>query len=178
MSKVTYTSLKLKPKEEVKTFDFNGVTIEVKQYLPIDEKYDLISIALQKAKEDNIYNELKLDMYFDLYLVYLYTNVTFTDKQKEDEAKLYDALQSNGFFTKMIEVFNEEEYDDLVKYIELQKRLEMTYNTTAAGVIYNLFKELPAQAENLKEIIDNFDPQKYQAVVDFAKAANGGREIE
>jgi hypothetical protein len=54
----------------------------------------------------------------------------------------------------------------------------MTYNTTAAGVIYNLFKELPAQAENLKEIIDNFDPQKYQAVVDFAKAANGGREIE
>ena len=78
----------------------------------------------------------------------------------------------------MIEVFNEEEYDDLVKYIELQKRLEMTYNTTAAGVIYNLFKELPAQAENLKEIIDNFDPQKYQAVVDFAKAANGGREIE
>ena len=100
MSKITYTSLKLKPKEEVKTFDFNGVTIEVKQYLPIDEKYDLISVALQKAKEDNIYNELKLDMYFDLYLVYLYTNVTFTDKQKEDEAKLYDALQSNGMDQK------------------------------------------------------------------------------
>ena len=178
MSKVTYTSLKLNAKEDIKTFDFNGITIEVKQYLPIDEKYDLISIALQKAKEDAIYNELKLDMYFNLYLVYLYTNLTFTDKQKEDEAKLYDALQSNGFIDKMMEVFNDDEYNDLINYIETQKELEMTYNTTAAGIIYNLVKELPNQAENLKEIIDNFDPQKYQAVVDFAKAANGGREIE
>ena len=178
MSKVTYTSLKLKVKEDVKTFDFNGNTIEVKQYLPIDEKYDLISIALQKAKDENIYNELKLDMYFNLYLVYLYTNLSFTDKQKEDEAKLYDALQSNGFIDKMMEVFNDDEYNDLINYIDIQKELEMTYNTTAAGIIYNLVKELPNQAENLKEIIDNFDPQKYQAVIDFAKAANGGRAIE
>ena len=178
MSKVTYTSLKLKVKEDVKTFDFNGNTIEVKQYLPIDEKYDLISIALQKAKDENIYNELKLDMYFNLYLVYLYTNLSFTDKQKEDEAKLYDALQSNGFIDKRMEVFNDDEYNDLINYIDIQKELEMTYNTTAAGIIYNLVKELPNQAENLKEIIDNFDPQKYQAVIDFAKAANGGRAIE
>lgn len=178
MSKVTYTSLKLKVKEDVKTFDFNGNTIEVKQYLPVDEKYDLISIALQKAKDENIYNELKLDMYFNLYLVYLYTNLTFTDKQKEDEAKLYDALQSNGFIDKMMEVFNDDEYNDLINYIETQKELEMTYNTTAAGIIYNLVKELPNQAENLKEILDSFDPQRYQAVMDFAKAANGGRAIE
>ena len=178
MSKITYASLKLKTKEDIKTFDFNGVTIEVKQYLPIDEKYDLISIALQKAKEDTIYNELKLDMYFNLYLVYLYTNLTFTDKQKEDEAKLYDALQSNGFIDKMMEVFNDDEYNDLINYIETQKELEMTYNTTAAGIIYNLVKELPNQAENLKEILDSFDPQRYQAVMDFAKAANGGRAIE
>lgn len=178
MSKITYTSLKLKVKEDIKTFDFNGNIIEVKQYLPIEEKYDLIEIALQKARDENIYNELKLDMYFNLYLVYLYTNLSFTDKQKEDEAKLYDCLQSNGFIDKMMEVFNDDEYNDLINYIEIQKELEMTYNTTAAGIIYNLVKELPNQAENLKEILDNFDPQKYQAVVDFAKAANGGRIIE
>ena len=177
MSKVTYASLKLKTKEDIKTFDFNGNVIEVKQYLPIDEKYDLISIALQKAKEDAIYNELKLDMYFNLYLVYLYTNLTFTDKQKEDEAKLYDALQSNGFIDKMMEVFNDDEYNDLINYIETQKELEMTYSTTAAGIIYNLIKELPEQADHLKEIIDGFDPEKYQAVIDFANAANGGRAI-
>ena len=177
MSKITFTSLKLKAKEEIKTFDFNGNIIEVKQYLPIEEKYDLIMIALQKAKEENIYNELKLDMYFNLYLVYLYTNLSFTDKQKEDEGKLYDILQTNGFFDKMMEVFNEEEYNDLLKYVDLQKELELTYSTTAAGIFYNLVKELPNQAENLKEILNNFDPQKYQAVIDFAKAANGNRVI-
>ena len=178
MSKITYASLKLKTKEDIKTFDFNGVTIEVKQYLPIDEKYDLISIALQKAKEDTIYNELKLDMYFNLYLVYLYTNLSFTDKQKEDEAKLYDALQSNGFIDKMMEAFNDDEYNDLINYIEVQKELEMTYNTSIAGIIYNLFKEMPANAEKLQDILNNFDPEKYQEVINFARAANGGREIE
>ena len=177
MSKITYASLKLKTKEDVKTFDFNGNIIEVKQYLPIEDKYDLISIALQKAKEDSIYNELKLDMYFNLYLVYLYTNLSFTDKQKEDEAKLYDALQSNGFIDKMMEVFNDDEYNDLLNYIELQKEIEVSYNTSAAGIFYNLFKEMPANTEKLKNIFDTFDPEKYQEVINFARAANGGREI-
>jgi hypothetical protein len=31
--------------------------------------------------------------------------------------------------------------------------------------------------EQVGEIINNFDPAKYQNVVDFATAANGGRNI-
>ena len=29
----------------------------------------------------------------------------------------------------------------------------------------------------MQDIINNFDKEKYQNVLDFAKAANGGREI-
>ena len=31
--------------------------------------------------------------------------------------------------------------------------------------------------EQVGEIVNNFDPAKYQAVIDFATAANGGRDI-
>ena len=51
-------------------------------------------------------------------------------------------------------------------------------NTSIAGIIYNLFKEMPANAEKLQDILNNFDPEKYQEVINFARAANGGREIE
>ena len=179
MAKVSYASLKLKVKDEIKTFDFNGQTIEVKQYLPIDDKYDLVQITLQKAREGSIYNELKLDMYLQLHLVYMYTNLSITDKQKEDEGKLYDVLETNGFFTQMLDekVFNEDEYATILGYIEKQKEDDLYYNTTAASIIKTLVDDLPAQAEAISEIVDNFDPSKFKAITDFAKAANGGREI-
>jgi len=41
-------------------------------------------------------------MYFNLYIVYFYTNLNFTDKQKEDPAKLYDQMESNGLITEVI----------------------------------------------------------------------------
>ena len=80
-NKVSYANLKLKVDTSVDTFDFNNQTIEVLKYLPIEDKYDLIMITLQKAEEDGIYNDIKLDMYFHLNLVYMYTNLSFTETQ-------------------------------------------------------------------------------------------------
>ena len=177
MSKISYANLKLKTNSEVKTFDFNGEQVEVLQYLPISDKYDLVMITLQKSKEDNIYNQLKLDMFFHLHLVYLYTNLSFTDKQRENEFKIYDTLQSNGFIDKMIENIPQEEYDALFNLVEKQSKIEMKYTTTAASILSKLIDDLPKNAEAAMKIVDNFDPDKFQAVKDFAKAANGGREI-
>ena len=177
MSKVSYANLKLKTKTDVLTFDFEGEQIEVLQYLPISDKYDLIMITLQKAKEGNIYNQLKLDMFFHLHLVYLYTNLSFTDKQKENEFKIYDTLQSNGFIDKMIEFIPNEEYENLFEMIEKQVKIEMKYSTTVASILDKFIDDLPKNAEAAMKIVDNFDPDKFQAVKDFAKAANGGRDI-
>ena len=42
MAKVSYASLKLALDKNVNTFDFNGTQIEVKRYLPIEDKMDLV----------------------------------------------------------------------------------------------------------------------------------------
>ena len=177
-NKVSYANLKLKVDNSIKTFDFNGNQIEVLQYLPIEDKYDLIMITLQKAKENGIYNDLKLDMYFALHIVYMYTNLSFTDKQKENESKIYDTLQSNGFFDKLLPIIPESEYDYLIDCMKQIMRNELQYNTTAAAIIKNLISDLPTNAAAAAQIVDNFNPEKYQAVIDFATAANGNRPIK
>ena len=178
MIKTSYANLKLKVNTEVKSVDYNGNAIEVLQYLPVDDKYSLINITLQKAKEGNIYNPLKKDMYFHLNLVYMYSSLTFTDKQREDESKLYDTLVSNGLMDLIIEAIPESEYTILYSYLDEQEELMLTYKNTFSGAVSEIIENLPLRAEEMQTIVNTFDPEKFQNVLDFAKAANGGREIK
>ena len=177
MAKVSYANLKLKTKEEIKEFDFNGSKIEVLQYLPLQDKIDLIDITCQKAREDRLYSPIKIDAYFHLHLIYLYTNLTFTEKQREDEYKLYDCLMSNGLIDNVLINMNKKEYESLLNLLNQKIEDELKYNTTAAAIVNQLITDLPRNAEAAQKIVENFDPKKYQAVVDFATAANGGRPI-
>ena len=170
MATTTYASLKLKTDTSVKEIEFNGSKIEVLQYLPIDDKYSLVNITLQKSKDGSIYHPLKKDMYFHLNLVYLYTNLSFTDKQREDESKLYDALQSSGLLNLILENIPEEEYEILYSFIEEYERDILNYQNTIAGIIANLIESLPARAEEMQKIVDNFNPENFQEVLNFARA--------
>lgn len=175
MAKITYSSLKLKTNTETKKIE--GTDIEILKYLPIEEKISLIDIALQNAKEGTVYNATKLDAYFHLYIVMMYSNITFTEKQKEDPMKLYDALKSTGLLDKIIINMEEDEYNYLLENLNQQEEDYYQYKNSFSGTIANLVDQLPAKAEQLTEIMQNFEPSKFQNVIDFAKAANGGRSI-
>lgn len=175
--KVSYANMKLKTNTAVNTFEFCGQKIEVLKYLPAADKYDLLMITLQKSLEGNIYNEFKLNLYFELNLVYMYTNISFTEKQREDEFKLYDTLRSNGFFELFYEALDDKEYEELFDQIaELKTTMEKSKGSVA-GIISNIIEDLPANVEAAAKIVENFDPSQFQAVVDFARYANGGRDI-
>jgi len=175
--KVSYANMKLKVNTDVNTFDFCGQKIEVLKYLPAQDKYDLLMVTLQKSIESGAYNEFKLNLYFELNLVYMYTNISFTEKQREDEFKLYDNLKSNGFFELFFQALNEDEYNELFAQLNAIKEAS-TYNRTSVGaVITKLINDLPANAEAAAKIVDGFDPNQFRNVVDFARYANGGRDI-
>lgn len=171
--------------DEVNTFTLergnvkNGKPLEinVKKYLPLSDKIDLIQIALQKAEEDGIYNEMKLDAYFHLNIVYLYTDIEFTQQDREDEMALYDILESNDIIDQVVANMNNSEYIELRTYLEKMRDDSLTYKNTAAAVLTRIIQDLPKNAAAAKEIVDSFDPEKYQAVENFATAANGGRNI-
>lgn len=168
--------------ESVKTITYRNkkgqnCDINVKTYLPVSDKIDLIQIAMQKAEEDGIYNQIKLDVYFHLNIVYLYTDIEFEQEDKEDEMKLYDILESNDIIDQVVAAIGEGEYGELREYLETMESDVLAYKNTAAAVLTRIIQDLPKNAAIAKDIVDSFDQEKYQSVVDFATAANGGRNI-
>lgn len=176
--KVSYANMKLKVNTDVNTFDFHGQTIEVLKYLPARDKYDLLMITLQKAQNaDGTYNDFLLNLYFELNLVYMYTNISFTEKQREDEFKLYDSLQSNGFFKEFYGAIDEDEYNELYTQLNTIKNTNTINRNSVGGILNKVISDLPANAEAAAKIVENFDPNQFKSVVDFATWANGGRSI-
>lgn len=170
MAKVTFASLKLKIKDEIKTININDKEVEVKQYLPAEDKYDLIMISLQQSKENGIYNDFKLDMFLHLNLVFMYTNLTFTDKQRENLPGLYDILETNGIINLVVKNIPEEELSNIYAAVSEIKDSLVVYENSFAGVANNFITNLPENAQAAADIVDNFDPDKYSEVVNFAKA--------
>ena len=176
-NKVSYSSLKLKINKEVESFVFEDTTIEVLKYLPIKDKNDLIDITIQKSFENGLYNSIKMDMYFHLYLIFLVTNINFTDKQKEDEEKLYDALKSSGLLEEVLKHMNPDEYNELYTYLQETLERQAAYQQSFAGIASKLINDLPKNANAAMEIVNNFDKKQFSEVIKFAEAANGGRPI-
>jgi len=177
MTAISYANMKLKVDNSTYQFKWNDCDINVLNYLPIEDKYDLIMITLQKSLENGYYNPIRLDEYFHLHLIYSYTNISFTEKQKEDESKLYDCLKSNGLMDAFLNGFDESEYNELYTLLNDTKEAILRQKLSVSGLIESFIADLPAQAEAVKNIIDNFDKDKYQEVINFAKAANGNRDI-
>lgn len=181
---MNFTDLNLKTQYLTNTASFTyrnqagqDCEINVKEYLPISDKNDLIQIALQKAEEDGLYNEILLDVYFHLNIIYLYTDIEFSTEDREDEMQLYDLLETNGIITEVLAHMGEGEYQNLRELLITMRDLHMKYSNSAAAVLQRIITDLPKNAAAAQQIVNNFNPEQYQAVVDFATAANGGRNI-
>lgn len=177
MSKIAYSKLNLKTDTSIKEVPFNGQIIEVTQYLPWEDKMSLINIVLQKAKEGTEYNPLKLDMYFSIYLVMMYTNITFTDKQREDEFKLANAINSGLLYDTVKDNIPEKELAYISSLLLNTAEARRKNYNSIAGVINDIIENLPVQAEQMQKIVDNFDQEKFQNVLNFAKSVNNGQLI-
>ena len=136
MAKVSFTKLGLTKNTDVASFDFNGQTIEVKQYLPIQEKMDLIAAVLNNCQDDNNFiNEAKMSMFMDLEVMYRYTNVNFTEKQKEDPAKLYDLLAGSGFMSEVFVVLPQTEYKSIIMWLGKTANNIYDYRNSVYGIL-------------------------------------------
>lgn len=153
MAKVGFGSLKItKVDDRVNTFTFNEKEIEVKRYLPFSDKLTLIGNAINLAADGNRFaNPMKIDMYLDLEIMFAYTNITFTDKQKEDLVKLYDMLDSVGFFEAMYEAIPEDEVHVLqYNTFRLAENMYSQMNS-AYGIMENIATDYADIGEKIEE---------------------------
>lgn len=137
MAKVPFTKLGLAKNQEIKMLSWNNQEIEIKQYLPINEKLSLIANVINNAHDGNknFSNPIQVKVYSALEILYFYTNINFTDKQKEDVAKLYDLVASSGLITSVIDLIPEEEYDELMSGIEDSINAIYSYQNSVLGIL-------------------------------------------
>ena len=113
MAKIAYSKLGLNKMVNKEPFiiEFNDQQIEVAQYLPIDKKLDLISDIINSSLDDNTYyNPCRIEIFMLTKIIEAYTNLTITDKQKEDIFKFYDQLVASGFAEKVMSNIPTEDY--------------------------------------------------------------------
>ena len=114
MAKIAYSKLglnKMVNKDPI-IIEFNNQQIEVAQYLPIEKKLNLISNIINSSLDDNTYyNPCRIEIFMLTKIIEAYTNLTITDKQKEDIFKFYDQLVASGFAEKVMDNIPIEDYN-------------------------------------------------------------------
>ena len=154
MAKIGFTKLSLKRKNEVKTITINNNQIEIKQYLPVNEKLDLIARVINGAHDQNNFpNPIKIEVIGTLEMIMAYTNISFTEKQKEEIPKLYDLLEENGVIKDIISQIPEDEYNFIIDGINKTVDAVYTYNNSVLGILESISQDY----SNL-----DFDIQKLQ----------------
>lgn len=136
MAKVSFTKLGLAKNQAVKNIVWNEQNIEIKQYLPINEKLELITNVLNSAHDEkNFSNPVKVEIFKTIEILYAYTNINFTEKQKEDIPKLYDLITSSGLFDTIKDNIPSSELDMLDESIHVSIDAIYTYQNSVMGIL-------------------------------------------
>lgn len=173
MAKISFNKLGLKKNTDLKTVEVNGSEIEVKQYLPIDEKNAIMELILQNSIEYNFVNPIKVEKYLHLFFVYKYTNLSFSDKQRENEEEIYDILESNGVIDALIQA--SEDYEILREYVEEYIGRYENYQNTLYGVLSQVVNDIPDAVGKALGTLDGLDLNKLSDTLKII-SENGGNQ--
>lgn len=146
----------------------DDIKFNVKQYLPAEDKNALLEIAMQTADQGTILNTFALDAIFHTYLVFKYTDIEFTDEEKENLFDLYDILEDNGIIDAVVAAIPTREYESLRTYLTEMVDSYLTYRNSTRALVEQFSMFAPQVAENLATISKNVDIDKLQQIVKLA----------
>ena len=176
MAKIAFNKLGLTKMDKVySTIEWNEQVIEIKRYLPIQEKLELITRVIDKAIDASgkYYNIGQLTILLNLEIIYAYTNISFTDKQKEDFLKTYDLLESNGLIDRIMLAIDSEELSDITVWTHDSLKHIYEYNNSLMGILENMQNEKNAFQFDLDRLKQEFtESEDLQLVKDIAPLLN------
>lgn len=157
MAKVSFSKLNLKMNTAVATITWNDQVVEVKRYLPHNDKLKLISDVMNKSADDNLFmNPAKVALFFSLGVLEYYTNISFTEKQKEDFLKTYDAVLSSGFLTTVFAAIPKEELNALQDFCKEIIKEDYHQKNSVMGIMDSIntkYKNAEFDAEQIRQTL-------------------------
>ena len=168
MAKVGLNKLGLVKNTEQVDFMWNGQKIEVVQYLPLEKKLEIISNIINESVDlKGYYAPYRLDLFITINIIEKYTNITFTEKQKEDLGKLYDLFVGSGLYNEIISRIPDSEIDYIKTNINKTIHSIYEYKTSVLGIldaIGNDYRDVTFDAENIQKALE--DKEGLQVVRD------------
>ena len=160
MAKIPFSKLGLNKDTSITLVEWNDQNIEVKNYLPIKEKIELVENIVNKSVDENgYYNPIKIYVNTIIEVINSYTNISFTEKQKEDIEKLYDLLVSSGFSGKIIgESINPYEYQKIRQWVNELINSIYSYKNSIFGILDTIstdYSDLNLDVEHVQEQLSN-----------------------
>ena len=131
---------------------------------------DIAQQVIQQVIDFNneFLNEFAFHMYMDLAIVFNYTNLSFTDKQKEDLYKLYDLLIGSGFIKELKKQVDCNQTDDLEVYTYETLNEYYKYHNSVYGIMDAMnqnYSNLNLDINELQDKISN--PESLSLVKDI-----------
>lgn len=159
--KIGLTKLGLKKNTNLIPLEWGDQIIQIKEYLPIEDKIGVIERIVNQSLDDNNFaNPARVMINTVLEVIFAYTtNINFTDKQKEDRLGLYDLLVSSGLW-KVIENKLVEVGELSIIQITVCKVIDEVYKykNSALGVLQAIsedYSNLDLDVTKLQEKIGN-----------------------
>ncbi len=179
MAKVPFSKLDAKILESTKTLFYcnsknEQISYEVKLYLPIEEKMEMISKIINQSIDDNgFYNPMRVEIFKVLEMVQAYTNLSFTTKQKDNPFKLYDQLISSGLFFEIKETISPEELKEIEKTIVDTIDNIYKYKNSIMGIIDSISADYSAVDMDLNAIQEKLaDPNALDLIKEILPLMN------
>ncbi len=159
MAKISFTKLGLKKNTNVINLTWNDQIIEIKEYLPIEEKIAVIERIVNQSLDDNNFaNPARVRINAALEIVFAYTNINFTDKQKEDRLALYDLLAGAGLLKAIYDALPSNEYTIMDTTVWEVIDEIYRYKTSVLGILQAVsqdYSNLDLDAEKIREKLGN-----------------------
>ena len=157
MAKLAYSKLKLPTSGDVVPVEWGGFTIEVKNYLPIEEMAALVQDIVNDAVDENgYYNPIKINMYLTVRTFFAYTNISITEKQMENMAKVYDSLK----ISEIYQIIPVECYREVFGYVSESIKSIYEYKNSVYGILDGIssdYSNLDLDINKLTEGLSNAD---------------------
>lgn len=154
--KPIFNDLKKELPLKMKVIKINDKEVEVKQYLPVNEKLNLITRVLQQVAQNKypFVNPIQMDVYTTLEIIYAYSNIGFTKDDKENPADLYDELEQQEIANMVIAAIPETEYNFIVDGVNDTITAYYAYRNSLKGIMEDIttdYKDLDFNATEIQE---------------------------
>lgn len=161
MAKVGLSKLGLKVDISVTPIKWNGQEIEIKNYLPVQEKLDLCARIINESVDDqSYYNPGRVAVYQVVEIVLAYTNISVTEKQKEDPCKLFDLFTSSGLIGQIYNHISSNELGAITNIVEGTIDNIYKYKNSALGIMQSIvedYNNLDLEASEIQQKLADKD---------------------